>query len=156
MKKLIKFKALMALAPALLFTSCEKAQTPEPALKAVGIANAASAPVPCMSEGYGIDANGVGAYQLPTPRTIDMGNLLTGLNRSLSMVQVKYIITPSGKESSVWQGVDNSTAPSSKITFPSTAWSECGKGYESKCVRYADGRVTLSLTTDSNVLPFEN
>lgn len=85
-----------------------------------------------------------------------MTNVLTGMSYNLYMTQTKYIITPNGKELSVWQGVDNHTPPASKITFNATAWSECNKGYESKAVRYTDGKVTLSLTTDPSVLPFEN
>ena len=156
MKNLKRLRVLVALVPALSFTSCDKAQDPAPTPQVVGIANASSAPVPCMSEGYSLDANGVGSYQLPSPRFVDMTIAITGLSYLLRMEQIKYIITPNGKELSVWQGVDLMTAPSSKVTFPSFAWSECNKGYESKCVRYTDGRVTLSLTTDQNVLPFQN
>ncbi|OWP62970.1 hypothetical protein CDA63_11330 [Hymenobacter amundsenii] len=103
-----------------------------------------------------MDANGVGAYKLPNARYVYMTPSITGLNYYLYMTQIKYVITPAGKELSVWQGEDAQTAPSSKMTYTSMAWSECNKGYQSKCVRYTDGKVTLSLTTDQNVLPFEN
>ncbi|MBC6696837.1 hypothetical protein [Hymenobacter sp. BT190] len=154
--KNIRKAPLLLVAALFFFTSCDMEQEYLPAPQAVGIANAASAPVPCASEGYEVDANGVGAYQLPNPRYVYMTNVLTGLSYNLHMTQTKYIITPNGKELSVWQGTDTLTPPSSKITFTSTAWSECNKGYASKAVRYTDGKVTSSLTSDPNVLPFEN
>ena len=158
MENFTKIKGLVALVSVLFFfTSCDKAQEPAPYLQAVVSSNAATAPVPCVSENYALDANGVGAYQLPAPRSVNMTTLITGLSYQLPMTQTKYIITPNGKELSVWQGVDFIQIPlNNKITFLSTAWSECNKGYESKCVRYTDGRVVLSLTTDQAVLPFAN
>jgi hypothetical protein len=155
MKNTIKKPLIMA--TLILFcTGCDKSQEPIPDIQATGVANAASAPVPCASEGYEVDANGVGAYKLPNLRYVYMTNLLTGLTYNLHMAQTKYLITPSGKELSVWQGTDIHTQPANKVTFESTAWSECNKGYQSKCVRYTDGKVVLSLTTDPTVLPFEN
>lgn len=156
MENFTKLKGLVALLSVLFFASCDKAQEPAPYLQAVVSSNVATAPVPCASDNYALDANGVGTYQLPAPRYVNMTMSITGLTYLLPMTQTKYIITPNGKELSVWQGVDLMTAPASKVTFPSFAWSECNKGYESKCVRYTDGRVTLSLTTDQNVLPFQN
>ncbi|MBO2030778.1 hypothetical protein J4D99_05185 [Siccationidurans ginsengisoli] len=69
------------------------------------------------------------------------------------MTQTKYMITPSGKEQSVWEGIDTDTPPAQKSVVEGTAYSECGKGYATKGVRWPDGRVTLSLTTDVSVLP---
>jgi hypothetical protein len=157
MKNLTYLRVLTVLLPAMLLTNCEasKESAPSP-VSAKASDAAAAAPVPCASEGYGVDANGVGAYQLPSPRTVGMTTSLTGLTYLLTMTQTKYIITPAGKELSVWQGLDTVTPPTSKQVLDATAWSECNKGYQSKCVRYTDGRVTLSLTTDPSVLPFEN
>ena len=148
MENFKKFRALVALVPALFFTSCDKAQDPAPTPQVVGIANVTFAPVPCMSEGYSVDANGVGAYQLPSPRFVGMTTAITGLSYLLRMEQIKYTITPNGKELSVWQGVDYREAPLRKETYSCFAWSECDKRYESKCVRFPDGKVTLSLTTN--------
>ena len=157
MENFTKLKGLVALVSVLFFASCDKAQEPAPYLQAVVSSNAATAPVPCASDNYALDANGVGAYQLPAPRYVNMTTSITGLTYLLPMTQTKYVITPNGKELSVWQGVDFPPIPLiNKITFLATAWSECNKGYESKCVRYTDGRVVLSLTTDQAVLPFEN
>ena len=148
---------LAIIASGLWLTSCERGLDPAPSLTVAVSTNAAAvAPVPCASQGYGVDANGVGAYQLPTPRTVHMTPILTNLSYYLLMTQTKYTISPTGKELSVWHGVDLTMPPASRQVWESTAWSECGKGYQSKCVRYTDGRVTLSLTTDPTVLPFED
>jgi hypothetical protein len=150
-QRTLAFVAL-TFAPALL-PSCQRTSDPTPTtpLTASAVptnASAAAGPVPCQEHNPNAipDKNNVGAYQPIVQPETDMGQALTGMNRPFHMIQTKYIITPSGKEMAVWEGTDTQTAPSSKTEYPSTAWSDCNLGYQSNCVRYANGRVTLSLS----------
>jgi hypothetical protein len=152
----------LVLTPALL-PSCQRSSDPSPQTPLVASsiptnASAAAGPVPCQEFDPVLipDKNNVGAYQPSVPPVRSIGQALTGMNRPFTMTQTKYIITPSGKEMAVWEGTDTETVPTSKTNFPSTAWSDCGVGYQSNCVRYPSGRVTLSLSGDRNTLPHDN
>ena len=154
----LAFLALV-LSPALL-PSCQRSNEPSPQNPQVTSSiptngSAAAGPVPCQEHSPNAipDKNNVGAYQPIVQPTTYMGQALTGMDRPFFMTQTKYIITPSGKEMAVWEGIDTQSAPSSKTEFPSTAWSDCNLGYKSNCVRYANGRVTLSLSADPSILP---
>ncbi|GAA3923186.1 hypothetical protein GCM10022406_06780 [Hymenobacter algoricola] len=145
-----------------LLSSCDKGSIPAPDLAATGTGNTiAAAIVVCQITGneYILDSNGNGAWRQTAPRSEpNMSPTLTGLGRYLYMDQTKFMMTPSGKILSVWEGTDTnpSTIPTSKNVKISSAWSECENGFESKCTRYTDGRVVLSLSSDPAVLPHSN
>ncbi|UOQ54790.1 hypothetical protein [Hymenobacter cellulosivorans] len=68
------------------------------------------------------------------------------------MTQTKYTITPSGIETSVWEGVipNNNDIPKSKKVFKTNIWNECGKYYDSECEKFANGKMVLTLVHKQN------
>ncbi|TYZ10034.1 hypothetical protein FY528_09205 [Hymenobacter lutimineralis] len=168
MKALPFFPTTLALGASLFFASCSKesdniqplAATQESSIRggngngstngngAIGEAR----PLPCDTYNYHMvyNGNGNGTWIQDVVRTEYMTRKLLNLNYEVFMQQTKYTITPSGKETSVWEGTltEKADIPTAQTTFLSEAWSECGKHYASECKKFANGKIMLTLVHD--------
>lgn len=169
MKALPFFSASLALSASLFFSSCSKEsdniqpknltstqQNDARGGNAATMSNgtpSSDRPLPCDSYDYHMvyNGNGYGTWIQDIVRTEYMTRKLLNLNYEVFMQQTKYTITPSGKETSVWEGklTQQADIPSSQTSFVSEAWSECGKYYNSECTKFSNGKIVLTLVHEA-------
>jgi hypothetical protein len=78
-------------------------------------------------------------------RIVCMGSGLTGLGECVNMSHTNYLKTPSGNETSIWDGiVPDHLIPASKYTYSAT-WFEDGKTYSSFTELTPDGLINITL-----------
>jgi hypothetical protein len=151
------FFALATLSASLTFTSCSKeSDAIAPATAATENSSDATKarPLPCDDFDYHMDITGNGnrCWRQDVTRDDYMTRTLLDLNYEVYMTQTKYTITPSGIETSVWEGVIpvNSDIPHAKSVFKTGIWNECGKYYDSECEKFSNGKMILTLVHNEN------